>query len=273
MALKKDDSQNLDLREFWKGVVRDPEGRWTKYCAQGIKYFKYGKQSRPNLTTKEDFNFIIAAIKQEKAFLKGLQNKSFRNYKHWLITLHKKQAYKGHGGRILPKRRISMGEHSKIVKDAVLPLAKKYSDPYTNSGLQVLRLAGIGRNGRPMDEWKNKNEVIHYYPDPDYFDDYLQIMKKKLQEFTYESTKPFSMNILILIANYFQYGVNTHLFEDINQSLFANQANAMLKYLGLKPVEQGILDFTAMRLQPKNFARYFIDEVKKANPNNHFYEK
>lgn len=236
----------------WRGLVRDASGRWLKYHRDGIKYFKYGKQPKPDLASKEQFRLIKSSINHEKAFLSGLKNRSFINVRSWLIKLHKIQAYKGKEGKTLTARRVSRGEHSQIVKLAVLPLAKKYHDPYTNKGTQIVNLPGINPAGLPMDIWKNK-QVIHYYPSPKYFDEYLQMMKKKLEEKT----------TIKSIANYYQYGINMHMFENINQSLFANQANAMLKLLGLKPIEHGIIDFVAMRLQPKNFADYFIDEVKR----------
>lgn len=139
-------------------------------------------------------------------------------------------------------------------------MAQKYNDPYINKGTQVVHLPKIDLKGCPMDKWKN-NQVIHYYPDPKYFDQYLQIMKSKLEQFVLRINHKVDKKTLGIIANYYQYGINMHMFEDINQSLFANQANAMLKLLGLRPIEHGIIDFVAMRLQPENFSKYFIDEV------------
>jgi len=86
-------------------------------------------------------------------------------------------------------------------------------------------------------------------------------MREKLEQFILKIDRQVDGKTLEIIASYYQYGINMHMFENVNQSLFTNQANAMLKLLGLKPIEHGILDFVAMRLQPKNFLNYFIDEV------------
>lgn len=263
--VSKKDSNNPEVIEFWKGLVRDPNGRWINYHSKGIKYFQYGKQSKPDLNDKIQLALVKSSIKQEKAFLYGLEHKSFKNLKEWLTKLHKNQAYIGNGGQILSKIRISMGEHTQIVKGAILTLAQKYGDPYTNADTQTVYLPGIDPKGCPMDKWENKNKVIHYYPDPKYFDQYLGVMKNKLKKFILNTAGAYDKEILVIIANYYQYAINMHLFEGINQSLFANQINAMLKQIGLKPIEHGILDFVAMRLQPKNFAKYFIDEVKRVN--------
>lgn len=247
----------------WRGLVRDASGRWLKYYKDGMKYFKYGKQSKPDLTDMEQFRLIKTSVDHEKAFLSGLKNKSFTDIKSWLIKLHKIQAYKGKGGKILTARRVSRGEHSKIVKNAILPLAKKYADPYKNTGTQTLYLSNISAENLPRDEWKNSNRLMHYYPDPAFLDHYLQIMVKTLVEFMEKINYADKRELLVLIARYYQYAINMHMFENVNQSLFCNQANSMLKLIGLKPIEHGVLDFAAMRLQPNNFTEYFIDEVKR----------
>lgn len=258
------DYHNPEFIEFWKGLVRDSTGRWVTYYLKGVKYFKYGKQPVPDLSDKLQFNLIKSSIEHEQSFINGLNNGSFKNLKQWLIKLHHKQAYFGAKGQILRKRRISQGEHSYIVMNSIISLAQKYHDPYISKGTQVVHLPKIDPSGCPMDTWKN-NQVIHYYPDPKYFDQYLNIMKSKLEQFVLRTNHKADKQTLGIIANYYQYGINMHMFENINQSLFANQANAMLKLLGLKPIEHGIIDFAAMRLQPENFSNYFIDEVSYFN--------
>lgn len=255
---------NPGFLEFWKGLVRDSTGRWFTYYLKGIKYFKYGKQSKPNLNDKLQLTLVKSSIKHEQAFLSGLQKESFKNLKQWLIQLHHKQSYFDTKGQVLFKRRISQGEHSQVVVGSILSLAQKYNDPYINKRAQVVCLPGIDPSGCPIDKWGN-NQVVHYYPDPKYFDQYLKIMKSKLEQFVLKADHKIDKKILKIIANYYQYGINMHMFETVNQSLFINEANAMLKLLGLRPIEHGIIDFVAMRLQPENFAKYFIDQVKRAN--------
>lgn len=251
---------NPQFLEFWRGLVRDSDGRWLKYHYEGIKYFRFGQQAKPDLTSREEVSYIRASIRQNRAFLLGLRNESFSNFKAWLIKLQREQVYSGIEGKLLRNIRVSQGEHSRIVVDAVLPLAAKYHDPYTNKGTQIVYLPNIDQKGLPMDKWINEKEVIHYYPDPKFLNQYLQVMKENLEEITSISNTS-DKGLLSKIALYYQYGINTHMFENINQSLFANQMNTLLQVFGFKPINHGILDFAAMRLQPDNFVRYFIDSV------------
>ncbi|OGE18798.1 trehalose-phosphatase [Candidatus Daviesbacteria bacterium RIFCSPHIGHO2_02_FULL_41_10] len=252
------------VNTVWPGLIRDASGRWQKYHRRGIKYFKYGSQPKPDLTDREQFNLLVSSIASEKAFIEGLLDRSFENIEDWLIKLHKIQAYKGIRGKLLTVRRISRGEHSKIAKLAILPLARKYADPYINEGVQTLYLLNISDEGLPRDRWINSNSVIHSYPDPKFSEQYLQVMEKALDEFMRNIKSSDKNKLLLLIARYYQYAINMHMFEHVNQTLFCNQLNAMLKLINQNPIEHGVLDFAAMRLQPENFTNYFIDEV------NHF---
>lgn len=251
---------NNQLLEFWKGLVRDSEGRWLKYHTEGIKYFQYGKQSQPDLTSNVHLLLIKAATAQNKAFIHGLMDYSFKNYKKWIIELHQRQTYTKDKPQLLSKIRISQGEHSRIAVDAVVPLARKYNDPYINQGTQILYLPKIDKQALPVDKWQNEKQVFHYYPDPRFLDQYFQVMKEILTEIVTDLSSP-SKKSLVKVALYYQYAINPHMFENINQSLFANQMNALLQVFGFRPINHGILDFVAMRLQPDNFIRYFIDEV------------
>lgn len=262
--VNKKDFENKDFLYFWNGLIRDSSGRWLNYYQEGIKYFKYGKQIKPDTNDNLQLTFIHASIKHEDAFLTGLYNQSFKNFKQWLIKLHRIQSYFGTAGQILSKRRISEGEHTQVVVGSIPVLANKYNDPYTNKGVHIVYLPGIDTKGCPKDEWKN-GQVFHFYPDPKFHNQYLQAMKKKLVQFISRTDKKADRKIIKIIANYYQYGINMHMFENVNQSLFGNQANAMLKLLGLKPIEHGIMDFAAIRLQYKNFEKYFLNEVERLN--------
>lgn len=261
-ALTRKDTKNQKLLNFWKGLVRDSEGKWLKYYFEGYKYFQYGIQTKPDLTKPSDISLIKAANRQNKAFAQGIINQSYLNFKSWLIKLHKKQIYNGQEIKIATKKRFALIIHSRIVLDAVIPLASKYNDPYINTGLQRVYLPKIAKEGLPMDIWQSKNEVSHYYPDPKFIDQYLKAMKELLQEIM---TNPDNSQEALLskIALYYQYGINTHMFENINQSLFANQVNVLLQVFGYKPINHGILDFVALRFQPVNFIKYFADEVTR----------
>ncbi len=261
--VEEKDFENKEFLQFWKALVRDSSGRWINYYRKGIKYFKYGKQIKPDIRDNLQLAFIHSSIKHEGAFLADLYDQNFKNFKQWLIGLHKKQSYFGTVGQVLSNRRVSEGEHTQVVIESIPSLAKKYNDPYVNKGTQIVYLPEIDVKGCPVDRWKN-GKVFHYYPDPKYHNQYLHLMKKKLVQFISRADKKTDKETIKIIANYYQYGINMHMFETVNQSLFGNQANAMLKLLGLKPIEHGIMDFAAMRLQPKSFARYFLNEVSRA---------
>lgn len=258
-SLIQKDVNSPELLNFWKGLVRDSDGRWLKYYFEGYKYFQFGIQQKPNLKNSGNVTYIKTAINQQKDFIEGLINQNATDFKSWLISLHKKQIYKGHDIKTATKRRFALIIHSRIVLDAVIPLANKYKDPYVNKKIQFVYFPEISKEGLPKDVWENENEVFHYYPDPIFLFQYLTVMEKMLQE---TLTAPNAEKLLSKIALYYQYAINTHMFENINQSLFANQANALLQVFGYKPINHGILDFVAMRFQPANFVKYFIDEVE-----------
>lgn len=259
-AVVKKEISDQSLLEFWRGLVRDSDGRWLKYHYEGIKYFRFGQQAKPDLTSREETSYIKSSIRQNRAFLLGLKNQSFNNLRTWLIKLQREQVYGGIEGKLLRNIRVSQGEHSRIVVDAIVPLAAKYHDPYTNLGTQIVYLPKIDQEGLPKDIWQSSKEVFHYYPEPRFLDQYLQVMKEILKDLI-TSPDISDKELLSKIALYYQYGVNTHMFENINQSLFCNQMNALLQVFGFKSINHGILDFAAMRLQPENFIKYFIDEV------------
>jgi hypothetical protein len=68
--------------------------------------------------------------------------------------------------------------------------------------------------------------------------------------------------VLSLIARQYQYGAIVRPFNQINNSIFMQFANAQVKLLGYNGVTHGAMDIAAQRLQPDTFARYFIDRVK-----------
>jgi len=259
-SLARKDANNPELLKLWKGLVRDSGGRWLKYYFEGYKYFQYGIQPKPNLENSNNVVYIKTAIDQQRNFIQGLINQDIEDFRTWLISLHKKQIYNGNDIKTAAKKRFALIIHSKIVLDAVIPLAKRYHDPYANKGTQFVYLPKIAKKGLPKDVWDNEKEVFHYYSDPSFLPQYLSIMEEILQQII--TTSHVGKELLSKIALYYQYAINTHMFEHINQSLFANQTNALLQVFGYEPINHGILDFVAMRLQPANFVKYFIDEVK-----------
>ncbi|OGY06972.1 MAG: hypothetical protein A3D24_01470 [Candidatus Blackburnbacteria bacterium RIFCSPHIGHO2_02_FULL_39_13] len=255
-----------DVKTFWASIVRDSSGRWSQYNKSNTSYF-YGTQPVPDLTNATQRQLIEATINQQKSFLRGLDSGEFNeDFLLWLQKLHKLQAYKGEGGKFSRGVAISEGSHTNIVKNEVMPIAQKYSDPYSiKTDLQSPRLPGISDSALPTDQWTSRGIVVHYYPDTRYNFQYSKQMRTTLEQIGEALPKGATEDTISLISQYYQYGINSRMFEQVNQTLFANQVNAMLQRLGLNPVEHGILDFVAMRLQPENFNKYFIDEVRRAN--------
>lgn len=258
-AIQRKDETDSELLTFWKGVVRDSNGRWLEYYFEGYKYFQYGIQKIPDLHNSSNVSYLTTVINQQRDFIKGLINGNITDFMLWIISLHKKQIYTGHAIKVSSRQRFALIMHSRVVLGTVIPLAKKYQDPYRNTKTQVVYFPEIDKEGLPIDVWVNEKDVFHYYPKPKYYPQYLSVMEKTLQDILTISSKE---ELLVKIATYYQYAISTHMFENVNQSLFANQVNALLQVFGYKPINHGALDFVAMRFQPQNFVRYFIDEVK-----------
>jgi hypothetical protein len=73
-------------------------------------------------------------------------------------------------------------------------------------------------------------------------------------------------DVLILVADYYQVGINAHLFYRVNNSLLMNQVNYFLHMLGLRGIPHGHLDYLALYKIPTDFRSIFIDAVKERNP-------
>ena len=69
--------------------------------------------------------------------------------------------------------------------------------------------------------------------------------------------------ILEKIAEHYNYAIAARPYGQINNSLFMNEVNTLLRKAGLKTMPQGELDFAAMYLQPGTFKKYFIDTYYK----------
>lgn len=275
-ALKKRQMHHPSLLEFWKGLPRDTEGRWQKYHIRAPHYY-VGYKPMPT-TSDADVRFLRANIRGARFFLesfpqirRGLSNKKFFE---WYIQLHKKQTYTpSMGGKILTKQIANKEAHTPMVADDVCRLAKKYNDPYTDHGTQILTLAHIPTEGLPKDIWSNST-VIHVYPDPRYYPYYIRMINKTLTDAIHLITSAYSLKEkLAVLALFYQYAVNSRMFKKTNHSLALNVCNTFLRELGLHVIESGILDFVAMRLRPTGFAAYFIEEVARVNPTIVLYSK
>lgn len=133
----------------------------------------------------------------------------------------------------------------------------------------VTQLEGIPQEALPS----NKVNAIaglgayHEYPKMDFVKKYylprMESLVKSLREQL--RTPPPSNRDLFLktLADYYQVGINAHLFDRVNQSLLMNQVNRMLERAGIPTVFHGNLDLAALSLNSADFRRYFSIHVEK----------
>lgn len=260
---KKGNYNNPYVLHVWRGMVRDFDGRWKKYAPSS--HF-LGKQSKPN---KEEKVFFLSGVNTKQEFLKSFLDKSnyasVKNFDNWINKLHKIQAYKGEGGKMRKTDLPPTDTHTQIVKIELPILARKYKDPYKMQGTQIVHLRGIKEKYSSKDEWKN-GILYHTYPCGRYRAPYMKMMRKHLYDAIFKGQSVSHRAFVYRIARFYQVASCARMFKNVNHSLFFNMANSLLEVRGFKPIEQGILDFAGMRLQPTNFSKYYLHEVKRRNP-------
>lgn len=269
------DFDNQFLLEYWRTLVRDSEGRWAKYHEPHPNYF-IGTKPKPLKDDVGDNRLLelnLAVNQRFLDFLSQMKHKkiTYEQFLEELVIMHKIRAFLPEtAGKIIPAGpMVSMGSHTDIVLDDVLKIAKEYKDPYQAIGEKRLALPGISSQGLPLDLWVRSPEqqllVYHQYPDTPYYSEYIQEIYRALKEFTEMGQSVPTQSKAEKIAEFHQYGVNVRMFERTNQAFFLGMSNTLLRELGLRGLEGGILDFVGMRIQPENFKKYFVDEVKRVN--------
>jgi len=117
----------------------------------------------------------------------------------------------------------------------------------------------------------NSHETIqHKYPRFYYQELYLDRMSDLMKEIENCLLRscPGKSNreILNTIADYYQTGINAHLFLRVNNSLLMNQVNYLLRYMDLKGISHEALDYLALYKVPGDFREAFIRAVERRNP-------
>jgi len=176
--------------------------------------------------------------------------------------------YYGRGGQIHGPERLPAGEFHNGVQGGrrdemskqVESIARRYGDPYRfdpHHSPPSVRLPGIKENDRPGNLQLGDTQK-HIYPPPRAFGDYFNQMQKRLEKLEKlpDGAKDEKLDT---IAEFYHYGANVRPFRNVNNSLFMNFTNSLLKRHGFKPVYHGKLDHAAHRLQPDTFNRYFKD--------------
>lgn len=276
MARKALDNRQLtpELQEVWGSAVRDTTGRFEKYEGKVSKGLYQGVQPTPDLNDPSVVSYLQHTLDAREDFLAGLSGGraggTVDEFKAWIVELHQKQAYKPSQkpGELLQGITKSGGTgQTPIVLQDVVEIAEKYGDSFAIAikdpppGRNYkLILPEIDPTGWPQDIIRG-DTVEHLYPPSISYDSYFGAMQAKLNKLQSIGLDAPIEAQLKTIAEFYQYAINARMFTEVNQSLYMNMVNGLLKERGLKPIEHGILDFVAMRLQPDNFARYFSDEV------------
>jgi hypothetical protein len=150
--------------------------------------------------------------------------------------------------------------------DRIVAVGRDYNATYIGAGRQGYRNQ-IELEGIPNDAQPGNAEKVHFYPDGKYMDLYFKRMQETGKEVLnlIKSGAPHQ-HIVTNIAKHYQCAANARPFEQINNSLFMNEVNLMLRRAGLHEIPHGILDHAAQRLQPQTFQQYFINYVELFNP-------
>ena len=153
------------------------------------------------------------------------------------------------------------GAGSNYIEEAreVEAIAKKYGDKYSTTDIAKVKLKGIPEEGLPENLGSN-----HMYPDGAYMNNYYEQMHRTASEAMDLIKKGASEDkILKKLAEHYQYAANARPYHQINNSLFMNELNTLLSKAGMKTMPHGKLDHAAMRLQPKAFEKYFMDQYRE----------
>lgn len=138
-------------------------------------------------------------------------------------------------------------------------IAKKYGDKYSTTNVSEVKLKGIPKEGLPVNAGSQ-----HIYPDGAYMNNYYEQMHRTASEAMDLIKKGASEDkILKKLAEHYQYAANARPYHQINNSLFMNELNTLLSKAGMRTMPHGKLDHAAMRLQPKAFEKYFIDQYRE----------
>ena len=219
------------------------------------------------LKTSKEVRFYL-----NKAIESGSYIQSFNEYKRTVCFAHKiaycgfsgnEHWYKKHG-RLLQIEPYNVRTYNGRLRSnytdkaqEVEQIAKRYADPYraNNPNYTTVKLNGISPSGLPAN-----SESTHLYPTADYLDEYfVQMYRTSKEAINLINNNANKKLIIDKIAEHYQYAVNARPFEQINNSLFMNEVNTLLKKAGMQTIPHGILDHAAQRLQPQTFIKYFED--------------
>lgn len=199
---------------------------------------------------------------------------NFHDFQEWLKDLHILSA-EGRDKEAVYRTDVTPGKfHTKDVAKSnynaefllLRPVAERLDDPfkfhdfraYSDTGSE-LNLPGISQEARPKTIGSE-----HIYPSAEYHSEYLREMQRSLLECLALGPTDKPSHCIERIAQFYQHAANSHLFDQINNSMFMNITNTLLERVGMVGMPHGKLDYAAMVLQPKAFVRYFAAQVVEA---------
>jgi hypothetical protein len=183
--------------------------------------------------------------------------------------MHKVAAYGKNGDRIYngaTGKKVKPGtfwEHDGLQNSRP---SRKYAQEVSD-GLKLrlnLQDGPVQIKGLPAKACPLNYRGIHVYPSSQYFHLYFDRGSELLRSLS--GMRPGSPAALRTIAEYYHTMANARPFNTINNSLFFNQTNYLLRRFGFDVVPQGYLDHLAHALQPDDFARVFQEYVKGRVP-------
>ena len=262
LAFEADKAQQKLPTMFWEQCVRDVSGKWRNYYGHssryGVKYFRR-QQSAVDYNNPEEVSYLQSSINTRRKFYSGLLGIGAMDvtaFCQWLEQLRRAIAYRPTNEWL--HQRFATTAHSEVVQAEVLPIAQKYNDPYARGEARGPTFPHFPKSALPYDIVET-GKIDHHYPTLNYSDLYLSAALETLKKLL--STDLDKEAYIFAVAYFYQLLINLHYFAAMNASLYMNMANGLLEIAGVKGIENGIIDFVALRLQPDNFEKFFYDEV------------
>lgn len=139
---------------------------------------------------------------------------------------------------------------------------------FENLAEPQLMIKNLPPEAAPKNDFKTKQDSWpHEYPDPQYIGLYLKNMHAIYLKIV-NCTGCSRLQIIDLLAEYYQVGINAHLFARGNHSLLMAQVNTILLSIGLNGLKHSSqyplnlrMDAAALIMNPDRFKDFFRQEV------------
>jgi hypothetical protein len=252
---------------FWWQCVRDVDGSWRQFehltSRFGDRYFR-GPQAVINYANATEAAYLRASLAVRRQFYADLSDvgtMDAEQFCQWLDVLRKLTCYKT-TAKWLHEQFGPTAAHDVVAKELVIPLARRYGDPYDPEACSGPQFASLPEAALPYDRLVD-GVIVHYYPQLVHTQAYITAATSVLRKLLTMDSETNEVAYISAVADFYQLLTNLHYFAGINASLYMNFANGLLELIGLQGMPHGAIDFAALRLQPKTFHRYFYDEVMR----------